>query len=339
MAKKITLRQIASHLNVSISTVSKAIKDSDEISEATKKRILEYVEKVQYTPNNLAVSLRSQKTMTVGVIVPELVHHFFSRVISGIENRASQCGYHLVISLSKDAWQTEKEITEMLTNGYVDGLLISLAKETSKKADFSHFAKLLQMQFPLVFFDRIPPGLPVDKVIVDDVEGGYQATCHLIDKGCKRIAILTTPEHISVGYDRERGYKKALREAHLPLDESLIIRIDERQPVVNQVDKLFSLERIIPDAIFAVNENYAALAMKLAKQYEIKIPKEIKIVGFTDGIISKSLTPPLTTIAQHGFEMGERAMEILLERMENKDMFDKQIVSVIPTNLIERQST
>ncbi len=339
MAKKITLRQIASHLNVSISTVSKAIKDSDEISEATKKRILEYVEKVQYTPNNLAVSLRSQKTMTVGVIVPELVHHFFSRVISGIENRASQCGYHLVISLSKDAWQTEKEITEMLTNGYVDGLLISLAKETSKKADFSHFAKLLQMQFPLVFFDRIPPGLPVDKVIVDDVEGGYQATCHLIDKGCKRIAILTTPEHISVGYDRERGYKKALREAHLPLDESLIIRIDERQPVVNQVDKLFSLERIIPDAIFAVNENYAALAMKLAKQYEIKIPKEIKIVGFTDGIISKSLTPPLTTIAQHGFEMGERAMEILLERMENKDMFDKQIISVIPTNLIERQST
>ena len=277
--------------------------------------------------------------MTIGVIVPELVHHFFSRVISGIENRASQCGYHLVISLSKDAWLTEKEITEMLTNGYVDGLLISLAKETSKKADFSHFTKLLQRQFPLVFFDRIPPELPVDKVIVDDVEGGYQATSHLIHKGCKNIAILTTPEHISVGYDRERGYKKALREAHLPLDESLIIRIDERQSVVNQVDKLFSLERKIPDAIFSVNENYAALAMKLAKQYEIKIPEEIRIVGFTDGIISKSLTPTLTTIAQHGFEMGERAMEILLERMENKDMFDKQIVSVITTNLIERQST
>jgi len=339
MAKKITLRHIATHLGVAISTVSKALKDSDEISAETKKRILAYVEEVHYTPNRLAVNLQKQRTMTIGVIVPELVHHFFTKVISGVENRASQYGYHIVISLSKDNWETERQITEMLSNGYIDGLLVSLAKETAEKADFRHFTNLMSRKFPLVFFDRFPPGIPVDKVIIDDVEGGYQATRHLIAKDARRIAILTTPKHISVGFDRERGYRKALAEAGISIDESLIIRIDERQSIPAQIARLFSQKAYYPDAVFAVNEQYASLALKQAKLLDLRVPEDLKLVGFTDGVISKAMSPSLTTIAQHGFEMGERAMEILMDRIENKDMFDKQIISIIPTNLIEREST
>ena len=339
MVKKITLRQISEHLGVAISTVSKALKDSDEISVATKKRILDYVAKVHYTPNKLAINLRKQRTMTVGVIVPELVHHFFTKVISGVENRASQYGYRILISMSKDEWETEKKITEMLSNGYVDGLLVSLAKETAERMDYSHFTHLMKRKFPLVFFDRIPIELTVDKVIINDVEGGYQATRHLIERQAKRIALLTTPKHISVGYDRERGYRKALLEADMQIDENLIVRIDERRPISEQIAALFDGKFKRPDAIFSVNEQYASLALKQVKAVGLEVPKNVKLVGFTDGVISKAMSPSLTTIAQHGFEMGERAMEILIERMENQDMFDKQIVSVIPTNLILREST
>jgi LacI family transcriptional regulator len=276
--------------------------------------------------------------MTIGVIVPEVVHHFFSRVISGVENRASQCGYHLVISLSKDEFKNERRITEMLTNGYVDGLLVSVAKETLQHNDFGHFTELINRKFPIVFFDRIPPGLQVDKVIVNDLEGGFKATEHLIEKQCKNIAVLTTPTHITVGAEREKGYLKALRLYRLPVDENLIIRIDERQSVSKQIEKLFQGDKF-PDGIFAVNENYAAQALRIARKTGFQIPDDIAIIGFTDGIISKFTEPPLSTIAQHGFEMGEKAMEILLERIQNKNTFDVQKVSIIETNLIEREST
>ncbi len=338
MSKKITIKSIAADLGVAPSTVSKALKNSPEISDETKERIRAYANLKSYKPNSLALSLRKQKTMTIGVIVPEVVHHFFSRVISGVENRATQCGYHLVISLSKDELKNERKITEMLTNGYVDGLLVSVAKETLQHNDYEHFIELIKQDFPIVFFDRVPPGLQVDKVIIDDVEGGFKATEHLIKKRCKNIAVLTTPSHITVGADREKGYRKALRLHQLPIDETLIIRIDERFPVTDQIEKLFQRD-IIPDGIFAVNENYAAQALRLAKKRNFHIPKDIAIVGFTDGIISKITEPPLTTIAQHGFEMGERAMDILLERIQNKNVLTRQKVAVIQTNLIERAST
>jgi len=338
LPRKVTIKTIASDLGVAPSTVSKALKDSPEISAQTKERIVNYARIKNYKPNSLALSLRNQKTMTIGVIVPEVVHHFFSRVISGVENRASECGYHLVISLSKDELMNEKRITEMLTNGYVDGLLVSVAKETLQHNNYDHFTDLINRGFPLVFFDRVPPDLPVDKVIVNDVEGGYKATKHLIDKNCNNIAILSTPAHITVGADREKGYIKALKENKLPVKQAHIVRIDERLPVAVQIEKLFQ-QTDLPDGIFAVNENYAAQALRLAQKYNLHVPNDVAIVGFTDGIISKVTEPPLSTMAQHGFEMGERAMEILLERIQDKNRFDQQKVAVIETKLVERAST
>ncbi len=336
--EKITLKKIAASLNVSISTVSKALKDSHEISDLTKKRILDYVNEVGYRPNNLAVSLQRQRTMTIGVIVPELVHHFFSRVISGAENYASHAGYKLLITMSNDEWEKERQMTDLLTNGYVDGLLVSVAKQSFEKNNFMHFSTLLDRRFPLVFFDRTPSGLNVNKVTINDVEGGYKATKHLIDKGAQRIAILTTPPHISVGADREKGYKKALLEAGYELDSNLIFHIDERASIKEQIAKLFDLNPML-DAVFAVNEKYAALTLKLAAQLNLKITDDLMVIGFTDGFISKSTTPSLSTIAQHGFEMGEKAMEILLEKIEDKSSLNTPKSVIIPTNLVEREST
>ncbi|HFX17845.1 MAG TPA: LacI family transcriptional regulator [Flavobacteriales bacterium] len=338
MAGKITLKQIAQHLGVAVSTVSKALKNSNEISQETKDRILKYVNEVHYTPNHLAINLRQQKTMTIGIIVPELVHHFFSRVISGVENQAGRYNYNVLISLSNDELDKERKITEMLTNGYVDGLLVSVAKESFEKQQFDHFEKLLSQKFPLVFFDRAPINLPVSKVIIDDVAGGYQATRHLIEQGARRIAILTTPRHISIGADREKGYRKALLEADMSIDESLILRIDESQSIRDQIKKLFNYP-LRPDAIFAVNENYASFALKEAYNRSLKVPDDLLIVGFTDGFISKATIPSLTTIAQHGFEMGQKAVDILMEQIESGKYFEGQIVNIIPTNLIIRESS
>ncbi len=338
MHRKITLKSIAENLGVSVSTVSKALRNSDEISEALKERIQIYVRETGYRPNHLAVSLQRQKTMTIGVIVPELVHHFFSRVISGAEDYASRFGYKLLISLTNDEWDKERQMTELLTNGYVDGLLVSVAKQTFEKGHFGHFSDLLERQFPLVFFDRAPYGMAVDKVLIDDVEGGYKATKHLIGKGAKRIVILTTPSHITVGADREKGYKKALQEAGLPVRENLIFRIDERKPVKAQIESVFSLKPL-PDAVFAVNEQYAALTLKIALHQGLQVPGDMMIIGFTNGFISRYTNPSLSTIAQHGFEMGEKAMEMLLKKIENESNTDKTKTVIIPTNLVEREST
>lgn len=336
--QKITLKHIANHLGVSISTVSKALKNSTEISEHTKNRILDYVAQVQYTPNKLAVSLQRQRTMTLGIIVPELVHHFFSRVISGVESYATRNGYKLLISLSNDEWYKERKMTEMLTNGYVDGLIVSVAKQTFEKRNFEHFQRLIDRNFPLVFFDRAPAELPVNKVVIDDIKGGFMATKHLIEQGAERLAILTTPPHINVGAEREKGFRKALAERDMAVYENYIIRIDERNPVKSQIETLFTREPM-PDAIFAVNEKYAALALKIAFERQISVPQQLMIIGFTDGFISKSTTPSLSTIAQHGFEMGEKASEILMECMDGGAFFNKQKMHVIPTNLVVREST
>ncbi len=338
MSVKVTLKTIAKQLGYSVSTISKALNNSDEISLQTKQKILAYVQDVGYQPNNLAVSLQRQRTMTIGVIVPELVHHFFSRVISGADNFATHAGFKLLISMSNDEWDKERQMTELLTNGYVDGLLVSVAKQTFEKGNFDHFSSLIEHNFPLVFFDRAPYGITVDKVTINDIEGGYIAVKHLIEKGAKKVAILTTPKHISVGADREKGYKKALIEAGLLPDENLIFRIDERAPIREQIELMFK-QKALPDAVFAVNEKYAALTLKLAVQQGLKVPDDLMVIGFTDGFISKSTTPSLSTIAQHGFEMGEKAMEILLEKIEDKSALNNPKSVIIPTNLVEREST
>ena len=327
-------------MGVSPSTVSKALKDSHEISEPTRERIKAYAKLHNYRPNSLATSLRNQKTSVIGIIIPEVVHHFFSRILSGIESVAYQNNYNLMICLSKDNLEKEIQNLEMLTNGNVDGLLISVAKETFKKADYHHFKELIARDFPLVFLDRVPQNLDIDKVIIDDVAGGYKAVKHLIEKGCKKMAILTTPSHITVGVDRETGFKKALKESNLPFINSFCIKVSEKdkKSIEPQIEALFT-QKELPDGIFAVNENYAAIAMKIAHKKGLNIPKDIKIIAFTDGLISKTTNPTLTTIAQHGYTMGEQATEILLHRISNRKGMGTYKTNVVSTNVVEREST
>ncbi len=334
--KKASLKSIAAELGVSVSTVSKALRDSPEISQETREKIQAFARYLDYSPNKMALGLRNQKTMVIGIIVPEIVHHFFSTVISGLEEKANEYNYNVMIGLSNDQLKKEKELIEAFTNGSVDGLIISLSKESMQKKNFAHIEKLINQGFPLVFFDRAPEELPVNKVLVNDEEGGYKATSYLLDKGVQYPAILSTPLHISVGKEREKGFLRAVKEQ--AVDEYKIIHINEQFDIVEQIADLFNQKRI-PDGIFAVNELYASIALKTAQKKGINIPRDLKIIGFTNGIISKTTTPTLTTIDQHGKQMGQTAMNILLNCITNPEENSSASIYIIPTQIIPREST
>ena len=338
MKQKITLKKIAKEFDVSISTVSKALKDSHEISEEVKERIQAFAKFYHYKPNSLALNLRNQKTKTIGIIIPQIVHHFFTKVISGIELVANKNGYNVMICMSMDSYEKEVLNLDMLANGVVDGIIVSVAKETEEKKDFAHFKGLINNGIPLVMFDRVIDEIKCNKVLTNDVDGGYLATKHLINIGCKRIAILTTPDFVTVGNLRFEGYKNALNNSSITFNENLVVEIDEEKDIANQIKKLFSLKNP-PDGIFAVNEIYAAIAMKIANKKGLKIPEDISILGFTDGLISQFTTPSLTTVAQHGYHIGQKSAELLLNEIEFQDTEYQYQTKIIETDLILRDST
>ena len=338
MKQKITLKKIAKEFDVSISTVSKALKDSHEISEEVRERIKAFAKYYNYKPNSLALNLRNQKTKTIGIIIPQIVHHFFTKVISGIEHVANEKGYNVMICMSMDSYEKEVLNMDMLANGVVDGIIVSVAKETEEKGDYTHFKDLINNGIPLVMFDRVINEIECNKVLTNDVDGGYLATKHLINIGCKRIAILSTPDFVTVGALRKEGYENALRNSNLPLNKDLIIKIDEKSEIEDQIKKLFSLKNP-PDGIFAVNEIYAAIAMKIATKKGLRIPEDISILGFTDGLISQFSSPSLSTVAQHGNTMGQKAIELLLNEIDSQDTDYQYITKIIETDLILREST
>lgn len=338
MKSKITLKDIARELDVAVSTVSKALNDSHEISVETKEKIKAYASYYKYRPNSLALKLRNQKTSIIGVIIPEVVHHFFARVISGIEDIANKKGYTTMICLSNESYQKEVLNMQMLTNGSVDGVIMSISKETFKNKDFSHLEDLIDETVPLVLFDRVDETINCDKVVVDDFGGGYKATEYLIKTGCKKIALLNSVDTLNIGSDRKKGYIRAIEDNKLVIDEKLIVTINDDEDYYKQIGELI-LAPNRPDGIFAVNEIFAAIAIKVALQNNLNIPKDISIIGFTDGLISEFSTPSLTTVAQHGFTMGQQSAEILINRIEGKkeeDFFKREVIS---TNLKIRNST
>lgn len=332
MRQRITLKKIAKEFGVSISTVSKALKDSHEIGEETKEKIKAFASYYNYKPNSLALQLRNKKSSVIGVIVPEIVHHFFSTVINGIEHYASKKGYTVMVCASNESYEREVSNVSVLTDGKVDGLIVSITRETN---NYKHLQNLINDEFPLVLFDREVDELECDKIIIDDKGGAFQATNHLIDIGCKKIALITTKNTIKVSKLREEGFKKALKKAGIK--ETLIYRIDDEEDLHNQIkEKIFTNN--LPDGILAVNEVYAATALQIANQKKIAVPKNIAIIGFTSGLISKFTQPPLTCIKQHAHLMGMQAAELLINRINQKEptKFKKEVIS---TNLIIRQST
>lgn len=337
MGTKVTLKKIAKELGVSTSTVSKALSDSYEISIDTREKVKAFAKMYHYKPNSLALRLRNQRSMVIGVIIPEIVHHFFSTVISGIEFGANKRGYNVMVCFSNESYHKEVLNIEMLAAGSVDGFLVSIAKETQELADYRHFEDLKE-EVPLVLFDRVHPKINCDKVIVDDFGGGYKATEYLIKTGCKKIAIITTPDYVSVGLERKKGFLKALDDNGITINSNFILQIDEKRDITPQIQQLLN-QTEKPDGIFAVNEIYVATAMKCAQEIGLKIPDEISFIGFTDGYISQFSNPSLSTLAQHGFEMGEKAIELLIKRIESKEIDFPFQTKIIDVDLKIRKST
>ncbi|CAN1535442.1 PurR Transcriptional regulators [Flavobacteriaceae bacterium] len=344
MRKKITLKQIARELDVSISTVSKSLRNSLEISEETRQKVQAFAKFYNYKPNNIALSLKNRKTKTICIIIPEIIHHFFTTIISGIEHVANENGYNVIICLSDESFDKEVINMETLANGNIDGFIMSLSKETQQKKDFHHIAEVINQGMPVVMFDRITNDILCDKVIIDDHLAAFNATQFLIDKGLKKIALITTVDYVSVGKLRTDGYKKALKNNDIKLDESLIIRIEDTEHFEDSIEDLLKTKSV--DAIFAVNELFAVTAIKVAARLGIKIPEDLSIIGFTDGLISKYSSPSITTVGQNGVKMGAKAAKMLIERLEMEEIEneDGEIeehykTEVIETELVEREST
>ena len=345
MRKTVTLKQIARELDVSVSTVSKALRDSAEISDDTKEKVQAFAKLYNYKPNNIALSLKNRKTKTLGVIIPEIVHYFFSKVIYGIEMKALEKGYHVIIGLSNESFDNEVINMETLANGSIDGFILSLSKETLLKQDFHHLNETINQGMPLVLFDRATDKIDCDKVIIDDANAAKTATKKLLDGGCRTIALISTEDHVSVGQMRTEGYKSVLASNGIELDDQLILKINDPR---DSEERLELLERSIEDllnvkpeidGILAVNELYALTAMKAARKLGRRIPDDLQVVGFTDGVLSRHSTPSLTTMRQNAESMGEKAAELLIGRIEQEEDEQPFQTVIIPANLIEREST
>ncbi len=356
MKKKITLKQIAKELDVSVSTVSKALSGSKEISEDTTQKIQAFAKLYNYKPNNIALSLKNRKTKTIGILIPEIVHHFFSTVIRGIERVANRRGYNVIVGLSNESFTKEIINMEMLANGSIDGFILSISKETLLKQDYHHFHATINQGMPIVMFDRVVDEVECDKVIVDDFIGAVKAVNKLIENNCKNVALITTMDYVSVGKLRTQGYLKAFEDHGMEANPNMILKIDDSLNVENHLELLeaeiaqFLKSNPSIDGLFAVNELYAVTAMKVAKKLGLKVPDDIQVIGFTDGVLSKHATPSLTTVSQHGQKMGEQAANLLIDRLEAEDAEGQQyftnndekrdfIKLVIETEIIEREST
>jgi LacI family transcriptional regulator len=340
MKRKVTLKQIAKELDVSISTVSKSLRNSHEIGEETRLKVQAFAKLYHYKPNNIALSLKNRKTKTIGIIIPEIVHYFFSTVINGIEHVANENGYSVVICLSDDSFDKEVLNMEMLANGSIDGFIMSLSKETQYKGDFHHITEVINQGMPVVMFDRVTNDILCDKVIIDDQAAAYEAVQSLINKGKKKIALVTTVDYVSVGKLRTDGYVKALLDNDIPFDENLIIKIEDVDTCEITISQL--LEDTGIDAIFAVNELFAVTIIKMANKMGIQVPDHLSVIAFTDGIISKYSTPTITTVSQNGKQMGAKAAKMLIKRLESDEYVEgdeNYVTEVVSTHLIEREST
>ncbi len=345
MKRKVTLKQIARELDVSISTVSKALRNSIEISQDTRDKVQAFAKLYNYRPNNIALSLKNRKTKTIGVIIPEIVHYFFSNVITGIELYANSKGYNVIIGLSNESFDKEVINMETLANGSIDGFIMSLAKETMQRQDYHHLTESINQGMPIVMFDRVINEIPCDKVVIDDKLGAKKAVETLLDQGSKHVAIITTPDYVSVGKLRTQGYIQALESRDMQVYAELILKVkddliseDNLEVLEKEITELFDENPQI-DGVFAVNELYAITAMKVARHKGLKIPEDVQVIGFTDGVLSKHAVPGLTTVSQHGNDIGEKAARLLIEKLENDDEEETYETVVVETELIKRGST
>jgi LacI family transcriptional regulator len=329
-----TIKDIARKLKISPSTVSRALKNHPDISDSTKNAVNELAQKMNYRPNALALSLKQNRSNTLGVIIPEIVHYFFSSVISGIEDVAYDAGFNVIICQSSEKYDREVANVNTLQAYRVDGILVSVSKETK---NYSHFQNIRKNKIPLVFYDRVAPGLKTDQVIIDDFEAAYRATKHLTDTGRKKIVHFTAPQNLLIAQQRKNGYLKALADAGITTGDELIFQADNYEKARVAVLEILKNNKKF-DGIFAVNDLTAIGAMQTLLKRGIKVPDDVAVVGFSDGRFSGITDPTLTSVDQHGYEMGTVATEMLLKRIQSDKDYPSR-TQVLNANLIVREST
>lgn len=340
MRPKATLKQIAKELGVSVSTVSKALSNSPEISEPTKIKVQEFAKLKNYKPNNMAVNLKSKRTRTIGVIIPNILNPFFAKVFSGIEKAANERGYNVITCISNESLKKEIAAMDMLSNGTIDGFILSIADETQKEHEFKHFKEAIADDIPIVMFDRISEEVNCDKVIVDDFDSAVNAVNHLIKTGCKNIALVSNIDNLSVGRLRAEGYLEALKANGVAIDENLILRCESTEELEEKFPAFFDIKGKEIDGVFALEESASVVAHKAVLKSGYKIPEDVQLIGFADGVWSRRLTPSLSTVSQHGPEIGEAAADILINRLESKsDEAPEYQTTVVKTELRQREST
>lgn len=337
MKLKATLKQIAKELGVSVSTVSKALNDSPEISEPTKIKIQEYAKLKNYKPNSIGLNLKNRSTRTIGVIIPNILNSFFAKVFTGIEKVADEKGYKVITCISNESLEKEINMLEMLSNGTIDGFILSISEEAQKLQQFGHFKSIINDGTPIVMFDRIADEINCDKVIVDDLDSAVNATEHLLKTGCKKIALLSSIDNLSVGKLRAQGFYEAMKKHNVKVDDALVILTENSDDFNAKIGGFFIKNK--PDGVFALDEHASVTAMKLAIQNGYKIPQDLSIIGFADGLWSRRMTPSLSTVSQHGPEIGEVATKMLIEKLESKDEVYTHRTTVIKTELRQRDST
>lgn len=332
------MKDIARELGISVATVSRALNDSPRISPERRQQIQQYAREHNFTPNVLAESLRHSRVQpqkVIGVIVPEFTHYYFSSILTGIEEAASARGYYLMVALSDERYEREARICEQFHRQKVCGVIVSQAKDTK---DYSHFQKLIDSGIPLVFYDRICTGVNASRVTVDDYMGAFNAVTHLIETGCRRIAFYGSPMQLEISKNRYNGYKDALLQHGMQIDESIISVCDNRADAESITPRLLALDTP-PDGFFAVNDDTAIGILYTVKHAGLRVPDDVSICGFTNGQRAVACDPMLTTVEQRGHRVGEEAAEILIDKVEGLSPLDKVEKRVVRTRLVIRGTT
>jgi len=337
--REITLKQIAETLGISITTVSKALKNYPDVSPKTKKAVLDLATSLGYTPNSFAVNLRTKESRTIGLIIPEVVHHFFSSVIDGIIAEAEKNGYLVIILQSNESLPMEKKQVELLLNKRVDGIIMSLSNDSN---DDDHIKDIIRKEVPFVMFDKISKLIPCSKVIIDDQKAAFNAVQHLIQKGCKKIAHIRGPVNPQNAIDRFLGYKKALEKNNISFDSKLVytcknVTFEEGKAFGRQIIE----EHPDVDGIFVITDLVAVGVLAYFNDANIEVPDQVKVIGLSNWFMSQVITPKLSTVDQPSFDMGVASFQLLLEEINaKKDLLPFKPRTVeLDTSIIEREST
>ena len=332
----VTIKDIARALNLSTSTVSRALRGSYEISAETKRLVMDYAERLNYQPNPIALSLKENRSRVIGVIVPQIANNFFSQAINGIEAIAYNRGYHVIIMQSHESLEREVLTVQQAMARRVDGLLISISSQTT---DLAHLHAIQQRNVPIVMFDRVSAELDAPKIVADNLGGAFAATEHLIQTGRRRIAFVAIPPYMAITQDRLAGYKAALAQYGLPYDEDLVRFVGFQEHEFDPIIDNLLRQSPPPDAFFMAFDRLALWCMTALRKRNIAIPEQVSLIGFTNISVAELLDPPMSTVVQPAQEIGQTAAERLIELIELKEKAPATSTVSIPNTLIVRDST